>query len=158
MVYERCSINTEFKSWCLALQGPKFDLRGEIHVYCGLLKKQFRCIPQKLSFGTPARPNPSCNIPLRIFRKTNTWYEDMINGIQVYLASYRKCITWYCPLEEYIKQKMWLKLLFHECTLQPFDGNNVLMRNCRQTPFERLSHRRISKHILRFSTFEYIVT
>ena len=29
----------------------------------------------------------------------------------------------------------------------PFDGNNVFMRNCHQTLFERPSHRRISKHI-----------
>ena len=40
----------------------------------------------------------------------------------------------------------------------PFDGNNVSMRNCRQTLYERPSHRRISKHIKRFKIFECINT
>ena len=38
MAYESCSIITGQKYWCLALQSPEFDPRGEIHVYYGTLK------------------------------------------------------------------------------------------------------------------------
>ena len=33
MLYEGCSIDTVHKSLCLALLGPTFDPRGELHVY-----------------------------------------------------------------------------------------------------------------------------